>query len=876
MTNSTTMSPSASPTFIPHEKLIRRRYVQIPSDQKKLLDNGDSAWLENLRDGQHGMLNVPSGVLQDLKDFHVRKIARLSRKESTALQEAPSVTRAPESTAPSTPKTSQPNSDRNAPPAVLSLPQRQRQGKQRSSQQHDMVSSPPAHQERDFKKTSTTDVVESDNSSAVSWSQSVYNGSTQQPRSQEELHVPAMRDFQPSSSDHIHTSPQQFRSQEKVHLPAVDDLQQPSSPIKRIREVGFMNNLQSSGNTADDGLEIEAPAALDRQIDSVNRAASRPLQSVLHPTPPSAQVETIPCSFNEEGSSIEKPPAPKRTRRMKTINAGSKDMWKALTLSDVTSRPQPPLFNNNNWTSSTTTGSTPSFAKKGHADLLEKPESARQASRQDSSLESGTSETSQSYGPSRTAAFITRSLAPKRHSVSNHVNASAMTIGSTPSFAKDQVETTHAPQVSQSGGPFTSQDQGNKRKRADSLLRAAVTTTSTAYNDHRTPVPGQAQREHMETAAQNSPSAKDALEHSAREDSCSPQTPYAIFKAMYPDYRGGIRDFVAACLNIQQLKRRRALPAFLYDDFIRVYSTGYCPYISVLYEIGHPVGKPLTAIQWYNENITSIQYNKGVIKNENLDAILKDHEKDVEAVLAVQESQSPDSPQSGTSSELVEEPEVVENKDQDMTEAPKELSTGEPKDDRERSSPELYLASPERVMVGAHEEPAEEPKKIARRSPEIHLKSPEVIKVVEGPGDRSEEESDQEMEVAATLTKTATTKSTTVSRTHSSVNGKSVNAPQTGLDKVVQPPLANTKLEVKSIAGPSRPSLATSVIRGPCASPPSSLVDRAFGPAARSRETEESRRKRLKAIMERRKLVKQNSGSPSSSVAATASKKGAR
>ncbi|KUI70254.1 hypothetical protein VM1G_05931 [Cytospora mali] len=73
------MASSFSQDFIRADRLIKRKYVRIPQDQKKLLE-GDGAWSENLSHGPHRMVNVPPQVIEDVKSFHSRKDALVTRQ----------------------------------------------------------------------------------------------------------------------------------------------------------------------------------------------------------------------------------------------------------------------------------------------------------------------------------------------------------------------------------------------------------------------------------------------------------------------------------------------------------------------------------------------------------------------------------------------------------------------------------------------------------------------------------------------------------------------------------------------------------------------------------------------------------------------------
>ncbi|KAL2136608.1 hypothetical protein VTI74DRAFT_2637 [Chaetomium olivicolor] len=106
------------------------------------------------------------------------------------------------------------------------------------------------------------------------------------------------------------------------------------------------------------------------------------------------------------------------------------------------------------------------------------------------------------------------------------------------------------------------------------------------------------------------------------------QVPFTAFKVAYPDYSGSPIDFVRALMCIKQLQKERALPEFLYDDFIQVFSSDYLDYITTLDD----KQVPLRAIQWYNENVSRPLYTKGVVNKLNIMNILDQEEVKVKAI----------------------------------------------------------------------------------------------------------------------------------------------------------------------------------------------------------------------------------------------------
>lgn len=108
------------------------------------------------------------------------------------------------------------------------------------------------------------------------------------------------------------------------------------------------------------------------------------------------------------------------------------------------------------------------------------------------------------------------------------------------------------------------------------------------------------------------------------------RTPYQEFKAAYPDYEESTRAFIRACLAVEKLEYERALPEFLYDDFVRVHSTVYMDYYGEA-QI-RKYSEVLKATQWYNENVKDMVYTKKIIRRDNLSAILKAHSTAVQQI----------------------------------------------------------------------------------------------------------------------------------------------------------------------------------------------------------------------------------------------------
>ena len=106
------------------------------------------------------------------------------------------------------------------------------------------------------------------------------------------------------------------------------------------------------------------------------------------------------------------------------------------------------------------------------------------------------------------------------------------------------------------------------------------------------------------------------------------QVPYTAFIVAYPDYKGSLGTFIRGVMCILPLQKDRALPEFLYDDFIRVFSTGFLQYIGSLDKNAHP----LSAIQFYNENVSMPLYTKRVLTKENINDVTDKYPEESRAI----------------------------------------------------------------------------------------------------------------------------------------------------------------------------------------------------------------------------------------------------
>ncbi len=75
-------------------------------------------------------------------------------------------------------------------------------------------------------------------------------------------------------------------------------------------------------------------------------------------------------------------------------------------------------------------------------------------------------------------------------------------------------------------------------------------------------------------------------------------------------------------------QEKRALPEFLYDDFIRVFCGPYMDYVRKL-DVDSPV---VRMIHWYNENVPTPVYLRGIVTRKNIDSILARYSDEYRAI----------------------------------------------------------------------------------------------------------------------------------------------------------------------------------------------------------------------------------------------------
>ncbi|KAJ4408900.1 hypothetical protein N0V82_009589 [Gnomoniopsis sp. IMI 355080] len=356
--------------------------------------------------------------------------------------------------------------------------------------------------------------------------------------------------------------------------------------------------------------------------------------------------------------------------------------------------------------------------------------------------------------PSEPAAAMRPSQKPN---TSNHnsLNTTVTTIASSPSLStqisRGRLSNLSGPKVVSDPAPYRSFTPTFEGRRQEKAAQHLVMT--------RTQTPGSS---FAPTRAQRSTPAKvpsytpKSSRHSLKHSQASLSTSFETFRLAYPDYSRSSRDFVTALLSVKQLRRDRALHEFLYDDFIRAYSSDYFAYVSECSR--KQIDKILPGIQWYNENVQDVLYTQKIVRKNNLAAFLHFHANEAHSIRrALGDSQSTES--------------AVEDSDEIMEDVLDGNEDDEPEDielDRgaeSQASPDVHIESPgpltgsqlrdqpslgideptgtahiaqdaeqvdEQMMVDHFNEYVQQPLVEAassRPSPELHIESPSAAKV---------------------------------------------------------------------------------------------------------------------------------------------------
>ncbi|KAG6058942.1 hypothetical protein E4U17_007276 [Claviceps sp. LM77 group G4] len=116
------------------------------------------------------------------------------------------------------------------------------------------------------------------------------------------------------------------------------------------------------------------------------------------------------------------------------------------------------------------------------------------------------------------------------------------------------------------------------------------------------------------------------------EPSPPPKDMYSLFTSTYPSYTtthaGTLKNFIKALLCLEYLQSERGLHEFLYDDFIRAFSSVYLQYV----RNAGPGQEALPAIEWFNLRGGQPEFSRMIITKGSVNAALEEFPEEVALV----------------------------------------------------------------------------------------------------------------------------------------------------------------------------------------------------------------------------------------------------
>ncbi|KAG6141202.1 hypothetical protein E4U50_007448 [Claviceps purpurea] len=113
------------------------------------------------------------------------------------------------------------------------------------------------------------------------------------------------------------------------------------------------------------------------------------------------------------------------------------------------------------------------------------------------------------------------------------------------------------------------------------------------------------------------------------EPSPPPKDMYSLFTSTYLSYTtthaGTLKNFIKALLCLEYLQSERGLHEFLYDDFIRAFSSAYLQYV----RNAGPGQEALPAVEWFNLRGGQPEFSRMIITKESVNAALEEFPEEV-------------------------------------------------------------------------------------------------------------------------------------------------------------------------------------------------------------------------------------------------------
>ncbi|KAG5922399.1 hypothetical protein E4U61_005276 [Claviceps capensis] len=113
------------------------------------------------------------------------------------------------------------------------------------------------------------------------------------------------------------------------------------------------------------------------------------------------------------------------------------------------------------------------------------------------------------------------------------------------------------------------------------------------------------------------------------ESSPPPKDMYSLFTSTYHSYTtthaGTLKNFIKALLCLEYLQSERGLHEFLYDDFIRAFSSAYLQYV----RNAGPGQEALPAVEWFNLRGGQPEFSRMIITKGSVNAALEEFSEEV-------------------------------------------------------------------------------------------------------------------------------------------------------------------------------------------------------------------------------------------------------
>ncbi|KAG5932919.1 hypothetical protein E4U60_004896 [Claviceps pazoutovae] len=113
------------------------------------------------------------------------------------------------------------------------------------------------------------------------------------------------------------------------------------------------------------------------------------------------------------------------------------------------------------------------------------------------------------------------------------------------------------------------------------------------------------------------------------EPSPPPKDMYSLFTSTYHSYTtthaGTLKNFIKALLCLEYLQSERGLHEFLYDDFIRAFSSAYLQYV----RNAGPGQEALPAVEWFNLRGGQPEFSRMIITKGGVNAALEEFPEEV-------------------------------------------------------------------------------------------------------------------------------------------------------------------------------------------------------------------------------------------------------